>query len=100
MRSNRKPVAPIITRDPIPETRDPVAIVQGEPTHRQQPVIVRVEVPRCRECGHTVFRNGGTSLPNISTMEMLRYRKCGKCGASFYFAWPMTPEQVDKYRAE
>ena len=94
----RTPVAEITTRDPVPQTRDPEPAEQPEPeperSHRQQPVIVRVDVPKCPKCGYTVFRGGGNSKPNISTMEMLRYRQCAHCGRSFYLAVPMTDAQA------
>lgn len=103
-KGNRKPVEEIRTRDPQPQTRDPQSPASPPPpaqddvVQRQHPVIIRVPVIKCAGCGHTVFREGGTSKPNISTSEMLRYRKCGNCGRSFYLASPMTPEQIAKYR--
>ena len=99
---NRTPVPPIktrvpevTTRDPEPVTRDPV--IEVEPPKRQTPCIVRVPTPACPKCGHTVFREGGTSRPNVTTGEMLRYRACGHCGRSFYLASPMTEKQEKLY---
>lgn len=91
----RTPVMPIKERDPEVETRDPVT--PDATPQRQSPVIVRVSVPRCPACGYTVFREGGTSIPNITTREMLRYRKCAKCGKSIYFAVPMNDGQAAQY---
>jgi len=104
--SNRTPVKPWVepveTRDPKPQNRDPIQ--QNRDPHpcvadRQRPVIVRVDVPKCPQCSHTVFRNGGNSKPNISTQEMLRYRQCASCGRSFYVAVPMTDQQIKEHQA-
>ncbi len=104
----------VTTRDPAPVTRDPAPAAApldpaGAPAaaapgpagdlHRQTPLIIRVAVPKCLNCGHTVFRCGGTSRPNISTLEMLRYRQCGNCGRSFWLAVPMSPIQKAFYTA-
>lgn len=98
-RQNRTAVNQVVTRDPAPQTRDPVIVPAKEAkTERQHPVIIRVDVPKCSGCGHTVFRNGGTTIPNVSTLEMLRYRKCGNCGLSFYLAYPMSKEQIEKHQ--
>jgi DNA-directed RNA polymerase subunit RPC12/RpoP len=101
-RTNRTPVAPIQTRDPQPGTRDPAPAARPESEEvpqieRQHPVIIRVPLARCPKCGHTVFRNGGNSKPNISTLEMLRYRKCANCGKAVRLAVPMTEKQVSDY---
>jgi hypothetical protein len=114
--SNRTPVPPagpepdqIETRAPVVSVRDPGSatwVVHQPPARTPQqapapargnPVIVRVEVPKCPKCGHTVFRGGGTSRPNISTREMMRYRQCANCGTSHWQAWPMDEKQLKEH---
>lgn len=79
----------IETRDPETEHRDP------QPVTRLP--VVRVPLPQCPKCGHTVFRSGGTSFPNVGTAEMFRYRVCANCKTSHYQAHPMTPVQKAEY---
>ena len=96
-RTNRTPVPQIQTRDPQPATRDPEPPAMPAQPERQHPVIIRVPMAKCPGCGHTVFRNGGNSKPNISTQEMLRYRKCANCGKAVRLAVPMTERQIAEY---
>lgn len=81
----------VSTRDPTPQVRDPVV------EERRQLVSVYVDIPKCPECGGTVWRNGGTSNPNPLTREMVRYRTCRDCGKSFWIRQPMNARQIEKY---
>jgi len=93
MSARRKTRQTIKTRDPKPTVRDPNPIVDV-PEH---PMIVRESLRKCKACGCTTWRGGGTSRPNVSTAEMARYRQCAKCKQAHWFMTPMTNEQQQKY---
>ena len=84
----------VVTRDPLTFNRDPVQEVAFDHTP-----IVRVTRPVCPKCGGTTWRVGGTTRPNIISGEMLRWRKCAKCGQPQYHASPMTEEEKRRYSA-
>lgn len=83
-----------ITRDPVTVNRDPVMEVAFDHTP-----IVRVTRPVCPKCGGTTWRVGGTTRPNIISGEMLRWRKCAKCGQPQYHASAMTADERKRYSA-
>jgi len=55
---------------------------------KQTPVIVQVHLPRCPGCGSTVFRRGGSTRNNPAMGQVLRYRKCARCGKPVWLAYP------------
>lgn len=83
-----------ITRDPVTVNRDPVQEVAFDHTP-----IVRVTRPVCPKCGCSTWRVGGTTRPNVISGEMLRWRKCAKCGQPQYHASAMTEEEKRRYSA-
>jgi hypothetical protein len=96
------------TRDPQPTTRDP----RPEPAYEVLPVeppkvdsingvpIIRVDKPRCARCGELgIWRPGGTTIPNATTQEMLRWRSCVHCRGTNYLARPMTEAEKARHLA-
>jgi hypothetical protein len=86
------------------QTRDVVEDFQPElkPEPKQERSfdnvpIVRCMRPVCPACGHSTWRNGGSSRPNIPTGEILRWRRCAHCGRSQYHAYPMTEIERKQY---
>jgi predicted nucleic-acid-binding Zn-ribbon protein len=92
---NRDPVT--VIRDPVTFNRDPV--VQSQEVAFDHTPIVRVTRPVCPKCGCSTWRVGGTTRPNVISGEMLRWRKCAKCGQPQYHASPMTEEEKRRYSA-
>jgi hypothetical protein len=98
--SRRK--AEYTTRDPKPSNREPVLVViepDPEPVERQHPPIIRIEIPRCTKCNGSTWLKGGTTVPNVTTAEMLRWRSCANCRTTHYFARPMEAQEKDRYCA-
>lgn len=89
------------TRDPNPQSRDPIlkAATDSAVSAINHPPIIRVPVITCKGCGGSTWLSGGTTVPNATTHEMLRWRSCAKCRMTHYFARPMTEQEIDRYCA-
>ena len=93
---NRDPQ--VTTRDPQPELA-PCPPVMAAEMIEHVPVI-RVEPIRCARCGEPgIWRPGGTTVPNVTTQEMFRWRACAHCKKTQYIARKMTEAERRKYIA-
>ncbi|HUW59601.1 MAG TPA: hypothetical protein VMZ06_01245 [Candidatus Bathyarchaeia archaeon] len=104
------------TRDPKPADRDPDYGMRGgvpnmpelpqEPervpqvSHIDHVPVIRREPIRCMACGELgIWRPGGTTVPNVSTGEMFRWRSCAHCRQTHYIARPMTAGERARHLA-
>lgn len=95
------------TRDPEPVMRDPVMVPRHEeelksndPEYVDHVPVIRQDPIRCAACGElAIWRPGGTTVPNVSTCEMFRWRSCAHCKQTHYIARAMTDQEKRKYLA-
>ena len=102
------------TRDPKPADRDPDYGMRGgvpnipEPppgpvaqvNHIDHVPVIRREPIRCMACGELgIWRPGGTTVPNVTTGEMFRWRSCAHCRQTHYIARPMIAAERARYLA-
>ena len=93
MKSNRKPVAPIITRDPAPQHRDPELPQSPRTPRRYIPAAMPIV---CLECGHSTRMDDGRHIDPVRK-TVLEYRTCAHCHAKLAAGRPMTPREAEKY---
>jgi hypothetical protein len=94
---------PFKTRDPRVTVRDPVIEQPEKKAPRMEyigpvpSVFVPITVCPHKPCTGTVWRNGGSSMPNPSTKEMWHWRVCTSCEKSHWQRKPMNARQLEKY---
>ena len=88
------------TRDPKPMARDPQPEEPPEVQHIDHVPVIRQEPIKCAACGGPgIWRPGGTTVPNVSTREMFRWRSCIHCKQTQYIARAMTADEMKRYLA-
>jgi ribosomal protein S27AE len=84
------------TRDPKPQTRDPIREPSAPPPLNHA-LTIEVQSIKCSRCGGGAFNNCNATRPNKTADKMTRKKQCMRCGQWYVFQSQPTIQERAKY---